>query len=122
MVRGDIEALQPLQRAPELLPVRRLVVPLSRALTSGKVKHPAALEAGVNGGRLPVLVRDGGVDMAQLSYERLQAQALNNLDNAYGERVGSDDQAAALARAQVHALLTVGAALKDLAQAIREGR
>ncbi|WP_158689349.1 hypothetical protein [Streptomyces viridosporus] len=60
--------------------------------------------------------------MAELSYEQLQARALSNLDNAYGERAGSDDQVAALTRAQVHALLTVGAAMKDLAQAIREGR
>ncbi|MFJ3984459.1 hypothetical protein [Streptomyces fungicidicus] len=60
--------------------------------------------------------------MAELSYEQLQARALNSLDNAYGERAGSDDHAAALARAQVHALLSVGAAMRELAQAIHEGR
>ena len=73
-------------------------------------------------GRLATLASDEGVDMAELSYEQLQARTLNSLDNSYGERIGSDDHAAALTRAQVHALLTVGAALKDLAQAIRDGR
>lgn len=56
------------------------------------------------------------------NYQRMQARALNNLDNALGSPAGSNDQAADLARAQVHALLTVAAALKDVAAAIREGR
>ncbi|MFJ9101271.1 hypothetical protein ACIRJM_22720 [Streptomyces sp. NPDC102405] len=60
--------------------------------------------------------------MAERSYEQMQARALNNLDGTYGEEAGSADQAALLARAQVHALLAVGAAIKDLADAIREGR
>lgn len=58
--------------------------------------------------------------MAERKYKELQARALNNLDDVLAERAGSDDQAALLARAQVHALLTVGAAIKDLAEAIRE--
>lgn len=54
-------------------------------------------------------------------YDQLQARALNNLDDVLTETAGSADQAALLARAQVHALLAVGAAIKDLAAAIREG-
>lgn len=60
--------------------------------------------------------------MAELSHEHLQARALNNLDNAHSGRARSDDQAATLARAQVHALLAVGAAIRELAQALRENR
>lgn len=60
--------------------------------------------------------------MAERRYDQLQARALNNLDETLAEKAGSADQAALLARAQVHALLAVGAAIKDLAQAIREGR
>jgi hypothetical protein len=60
--------------------------------------------------------------MAERRYEQLQARALNNLDTSLGEESGSSDQAALLARAQVHALLAVGAAIKDLAEALREGR
>ena len=58
--------------------------------------------------------------MAERSYEHLQVRALNNLDNSYSGEDGSGEQAATLARAQVHALLAVGAAIKDLAQAIRD--
>jgi hypothetical protein len=58
--------------------------------------------------------------MAEQGHEQMQARALNNLDQAYGENPGSGEQGAWLARAQVHALLAVGAAIKDLAQAIRE--
>ena len=57
--------------------------------------------------------------MAERRYDQLQARAINNLDDALS---GDADQAALLARAQVHALLTVGAAIKDLAEAIRESR
>lgn len=59
--------------------------------------------------------------MAERKYDQLQARALNNLDDAHAQDAGSDGQAALLARAQVHALLAVGAAIKDLAEAIREG-
>jgi hypothetical protein len=62
------------------------------------------------------------VGTVERRYDQLQARALNNLDDALGETSGSDSQAALLARAQVHALLTVGAAIKDLADAIRESR
>ena len=65
---------------------------------------------------------NGRMAMTERSYEQMQARALNNLDNAYGENAGSADQGASLARAQVHALLAVGAAIKDLADAIRESR
>ncbi|GAA0637143.1 hypothetical protein GCM10009535_11810 [Streptomyces thermocarboxydovorans] len=60
--------------------------------------------------------------MVERRYDQLQARALNTLDDTYAEENGSADQAALLARAQVHALLAVGAAIKDLAVAIREGR
>ena len=59
--------------------------------------------------------------MAERGYDQLQARAINNLDNTYSGEDGSNEQAATLARAQVHALLAVGAAIKDLAEAIREG-
>lgn len=58
--------------------------------------------------------------MTERRYDQLQARALNNLDDVLAREDGSDDQAALLARAQVHALLTIGAAIKDLAEAIRE--
>jgi hypothetical protein len=60
--------------------------------------------------------------MAERSYEQMQARAVNDLDNSYSGDVGTPDQVAQLARAQVYALLAVGAAIKDLAGAIREGR
>ncbi|MEU8642220.1 hypothetical protein AB0C91_09915 [Streptomyces sp. NPDC048674] len=60
--------------------------------------------------------------MAEHSYEQMQRRALNNLDNASGHEAGSEDQATWLARGQVHALLAVGAAIRDLAQAVREKR
>ena len=59
--------------------------------------------------------------MTERRYDQLQARALNNLDDSLGEGDGAERQAALLARAQVHALLAVGAAIKDLAEAIREG-
>jgi len=58
--------------------------------------------------------------MTERRYDQLQARALNNLDDSHAREDGSGDQAALLARAQVHALLAVGAAIRDLAQAIRE--
>lgn len=58
--------------------------------------------------------------MTERRYDQLQARALNNLDDALARVEGSDDQGALVARAQVHALLAVGAAIKDLAEAIRE--
>lgn len=58
--------------------------------------------------------------MAERRYDQMQARALNNLDDTLAEDDGSDSQAALLARAQVHALLAVGAAIKDLAEVIRE--
>jgi hypothetical protein len=60
--------------------------------------------------------------MTERRYDQLQARAVNNLDNTYSGDVGTPDQAAQLARAQVYALLAVGAAIKDLAAALREGR
>jgi hypothetical protein len=71
--------------------------------------------------RLASLAGDERVDMAERRYDQLQARALNNLDDTLAEDDGSDRQAALLARAQVHALLAVGAAIKDLAEAIPEG-
>lgn len=73
-------------------------------------------------GRLSSLSGDEGVGMTERKYEQLQARAVNNLDSTYSEDVGSADQAAQLARAQVYALLTVGAAIKDLAEAISKGQ
>lgn len=60
--------------------------------------------------------------MAERRYDQLQARALNNLDDTFAGEAGDEDQVAMLARAQVHALLAVGAAIKDLADALREGR
>jgi hypothetical protein len=60
--------------------------------------------------------------MAERRYDQLQARALNNLDDTLAEEAGSAEQSALLARAQVHALLAVGAAIRDLAEAMREGR
>ncbi|WP_405944769.1 hypothetical protein [Streptomyces sp. NBC_00932] len=77
----------------------------------------ALLTASSAFGRLTSLSGDEGVDMPERTFEQLQARALNNLDDA-----GSDGQAALLARAQVHALLAVGAAIKDLAEATRQGQ
>jgi hypothetical protein len=73
-------------------------------------------------GRLAPLAADERADMVERKYDQLQARALRNLDDTYAAENGSADQAASLARAQVHALLAVGAAMKDLAEAIREGR
>lgn len=58
--------------------------------------------------------------MAGRSYEQMQARAINNVDNSYSGELEAGDRADTLARAQVHALLAVGAAIKDLAEAIRE--
>lgn len=82
----------------------------------------ALLTAGPAFGRLSPLTVDEGSGMAEHSYEQMQRRALNNLDNASGHEAGSEDQAAWLARGQVHALLAVGAAIRDLAQAVREKR
>jgi hypothetical protein len=72
-------------------------------------------------GRVAELASNEGVEMVERRYDQLQARALSNLDDTYAGEAGSDDQTATLARAQVHALLAVGAAIKDLAEAIREG-
>lgn len=71
-------------------------------------------------GRLAPLSDGERDDMTERRYDQLQARAINNLDDSLGEEPGSKE--ALLARAQVHALLAVGAAIKDLADAIREGR
>ncbi|MFE2318591.1 hypothetical protein ACFXC8_36755 [Streptomyces sp. NPDC059441] len=60
--------------------------------------------------------------MTERRYDQLQARAVNNLDNTYSGDVGTPDQAAQLARAQVYALLAVGAAIKDLTEAIGRGQ
>jgi hypothetical protein len=60
--------------------------------------------------------------MAERTYEQLQARAVNNLDNSYSGDDGSSEQAAALARAQTYSLLAFSAAIRDLAQAMRENR
>jgi hypothetical protein len=49
----------------------------------------------------------------------MKARALNNLDNALSDTA---DKEVSLARAQVHALLAVAAALKEIAEAVHEGR
>ncbi|WP_454323248.1 hypothetical protein [Streptomyces ambofaciens] len=61
--------------------------------------------------------------MAELSYEQLQARALDNADQSWSA-AGADKAAAEarlLAIAQIQALLAVGAALREVASAIREG-
>lgn len=60
--------------------------------------------------------------MAQLKYEQLQEEALDSIDSAGGAARGGDKEGEArlLAVAQVHALLAVGAAIRELAQAVRE--
>ncbi|MFI1928371.1 hypothetical protein [Streptomyces sp. NPDC020377] len=68
------------------------------------------------------MIGNEGVSMAERRYDQLQARALNNLDDTFAGEAGDEDQVAMLARAQVHALLAVGAAIKDLADALREGR
>jgi hypothetical protein len=80
----------------------------------------ALLTAASTFGRLATLSVDKGVSMAERSYEQSQARAVNSLDNSYSGEAGTPDQVAQLARAQVYALLTVGAAIKDLAESIRE--
>ncbi|MGV9352269.1 hypothetical protein [Streptomyces misionensis] len=57
--------------------------------------------------------------MAELKFEHLKARAINNLDEALSDTA---DKEALLARAQVHALLAVAAALKEVAEAVREGQ
>ncbi|MEF9521242.1 hypothetical protein [Streptomyces sp. RB13] len=85
--------------------------------------HPEALlTTSLNFGRLAAPERDEGAATMERRYDQLQARALNNLDDTYAGDAGSEDQVAMLARAQVHALLTAGAAIKDLAAAIRENR
>lgn len=82
----------------------------------------ALLTAASAFGRLSSLSVDEGVGMAERSYDQLQARAVNSLDNTYSGDVGTPDQQAQFARAQAYALLAAGAAIKDLAEAIREGR
>lgn len=62
--------------------------------------------------------------MAELSYEQLQARALDNAENAYAAALnGRQDAADSLkARAQTQALLAIGAALRDLTRAVQDGR
>lgn len=62
--------------------------------------------------------------MAELDYEGLQARALDNVDQVWGAANAGNKEAEArlLAIAQVQALLTVGAAMRDLAKAIRGQR
>jgi hypothetical protein len=64
------------------------------------------------------------VTVAELSYEQLQARALDSAENAYAAALnGRQDAADVLkARAQVQALLTVGAALRELTRAIQGSR
>jgi hypothetical protein len=65
-----------------------------------------------------------GVAVAELNYEQLQARALDSVERAYAAALdGRQDSADALkAQAQTQALLSVGAAMRDLAKAIREQR
>lgn len=58
--------------------------------------------------------------MAERSYEQMQARAISSVDDSFSGALDAEERADTLARAQVHALLAVGAAIKDLAAAIRE--
>jgi hypothetical protein len=59
--------------------------------------------------------------VAELNYEQLQARAIDSVERAYAAALdGRQDSADALkAQAQTQALLSVGAAMRDLAKAIR---
>ncbi|MER5474608.1 hypothetical protein ABZX90_37395 [Streptomyces sp. NPDC002935] len=62
--------------------------------------------------------------MAELDYEMLQARALDNVDQSWSA-AGADNreaEARLLAIAQIQALLSVGAALREVAEAVREQR
>lgn len=62
--------------------------------------------------------------MAELNYEQLQARALHSAEHAYEAAINDrPDAAGALqARAQVQALLAVGAAMQELTRALRAGK
>lgn len=62
--------------------------------------------------------------MAELDYEQLQARAIDSVESAYAAALnGRPDAADALkAQAQTQALLSIGAAMRDLAKAIRGQR
>ncbi|MDT0608896.1 hypothetical protein [Streptomyces lancefieldiae] len=84
----------------------------------------ALLTAGRAFGRLATLASNEGVEMAELNYEQLQTRALDNAQQSWNA-AGADQHAAEarlLAVAQIQALLAVGAALRDVADAIREGK
>lgn len=84
----------------------------------------ALLTGGFSFDRLAATERDEGVEMAELSYEQLQARALDNAQQSW-DAAGAEQHAAEarlLAVAQIQALLAVGAALRDVADAIREGK
>jgi hypothetical protein len=57
----------------------------------------------------------------RLDYEELQVRAMNNADDAYSAAANGREAAAEALRnkAQVEALLSIGAAIQDLANAIR---
>lgn len=89
---------------------------------------PPALEslltARVRSGRLATSTNDAGGVMPDLSYDQLQARALDSIQQAWeAADAGRNDVAARLTtRAQVQALLSIGAALQELAEAVRESR
>ena len=60
--------------------------------------------------------------MAELSYEQLQARALDSVDQSWGASRADNGEARAhlLAIAQIQALLSVGAALREVAEAVRK--
>lgn len=62
--------------------------------------------------------------MPDLSYDQLQARALDSIQQAWeAADAGRNDVAARLTtRAQVQTLLSIGAALQELAEAVRESR
>ncbi|MEU2566646.1 hypothetical protein [Streptomyces althioticus] len=62
--------------------------------------------------------------MAELSYEQLQARAIHNAERAYDAAANDRQDVAASLQvlAQTHALLAVGAAVKELARELRADR
>ena len=62
--------------------------------------------------------------MAELNFEQLQARSVNRMELASEASIdGRKDEAARhTADAQTFALLSAGAALRELAQAIRQGK
>lgn len=97
-------------------------MPAARKGTLCARSAEALLTAGSAFGRLSPLTVDEGAGMTERSYEQLQARAVNNLENSYGDEDGSSGQAASLARAQAYSLLAFGSAIRDLAKAMREAR